>query len=291
MAKYTTEVATLFVSKLALLDTLKKMPLTTQGHYMKISESLEPDPVELIEEFGAEMFDYYFGVATTTVLMSKMSVWETYAEEFKKQFWYELWDREIGQENVLNWRRLMVRDLRKKLPMLMLDIEQLLVKDQAFVTAASEAKQTQTSTNSTEGKNNSISFNNNNNLSATATTPQDQLNFALTVKQEYALGVDVLGTGVEGTDNKTALDEGQPVAGYTFDYADNVSGGTSNSNDTSSGFSQTNATNMADTTDTRTDRSKDIFEMLEKLDGLVDGSFVNFFDDLKGSSLFIGLTN
>lgn len=292
MAKYTVEVSTIMCSTLGLLDTFKKMDMSNKKHYLMISESLNPSPIELVEEFGIAAFDYYFPKVGETTLMSKTEIWASYKDEFKKQFWYEFWSKEIAQENPMDWQRLVFGRMRKSLPILMIEIEQLLTNDQAFITATSKANQTQNATTDTEGKNNNVTFSNNNNLNADATVPQDQLNFALTVKQQYALDNDsTLGPDTTVKTLSKIDAENQPIAGYTFDYADKVSGGVANSNDTSAGFSHNTGKNNTVTDDSNQARTKDIFELINEMDGLVDGVFINYFETMKADSLFIGITN
>ena len=289
MAKYTTEVNTLFTSQLGLLNKLNKLSKTDKGHYMMIAAQLEPSPVELIEEFGVEMFDHYFKPATTGAMMTKSAVWDAYGDEFKKQFWYEFWSKEIGQENPLDWQRLMFRELRKNLPILMLNLEQLLLSDQAFITSRGNNTQSQTGASSSESKNNGVSFSNNNNLNAEATTPQDQLNFALAIKQQYAVDIKDIDSDENTTTSTTNIDSGQPIAGYTFDYADQVNGSVTNTNDSSAGYSKVNDSSSNSATSTNTGRGSDIFVLIDKLDTYADGVFLDFFEKLRRSSLFIGL--
>lgn len=292
MAKYTVEVSTLLVSRLMLLDKFKKMPSDDQTKYIPSNLTRPYNPVELIEEFGLEAFDYYFPKVGETSLMTKNSIWNSYKDDFKKQFWYEFWNKEIAQENPMDWQRLVFGRMRKSLPMLMVEIEQLLTNDQSFITNTSKANQTQNATTDAEGKNNNVAFSNNNNLNADATLPQDQLNFALTVKQQYALENDSTLDPDAMVKTISKIDtENQPITGYTFDYADKVTGGVANSNDTNAGFSHNIGKNNTVTDDTNQARAKDIFELINEMDSLIDGVFLNYFEAMKSGSLFIGITN
>lgn len=289
MAKYTVEVSTIMCSAIGLVDTFQKMDQTKQKHYLKISESLNPNPVQLIEAFGVKIFDYYFPNLGETSLMTKTAIWKTYRDDFKKQFWYEFWSKEIGQENPEAWQVLTMGRMRKSLPMLMIEIEQLLTKDQSFITEVSEAQQKQAVNSDSQDKNNNVSFGNNNSLSASATTPQDQLNFAIAVKSSY--NVENQSDIVPDVDvkSKSIIEDAQPVESYNFDYADHVDGNNANSNETNAGFNHNVSTNEAQTDNTSQGRSKDIFELIGEMDQLVDGVFIAYFDKMKSDSLFIGI--
>lgn len=289
MAKYTTEVSTLFVSKLALINKFKKMDLSIKKNYIDSSLTRPYNPIEFIEEFGIEMFDYYFKNVDSAIPQSKINIWGVYSDEFKKQFWYEFWSKEIAQEDPLDWQRLIYGRMKKRIPILVLELEQLLTTDQAFLTEIGQAKQTQQVKSESQDANNSTSFSNDNSLNATATTPQDQLNFAVAVKSSYDLENE--STITPDTDVKTVthVDETQPIGAYNFDYADTVNGTNSNSNSTAAGFNHNTGTNDANTQNTNQGRSKDIFELIEKMDKFADGVFINYFNELKADSLFMGI--
>lgn len=292
MAKYTTEVSTLLVSKLMLLDRFKKLDPQSQKQYIPSSLTRPYNPVEIIEEFGVEIFDLYFPNVTANTLMTKSALWSAYAVDFKKQFWYDFWSKEIAQENPLDWQRLVYGRFRKTLPMLMLKMEQLLNKDQAFISAVSNVTQSQSGSSDSTSKNNSASFSNNNNLNATATTPQSELDFAIEVKNNYSLdNASTITPDAETKINTTLDGQDQPISGYNFNYADSVSGAASNTHDTAAGSSHTTDTNTQSVSNNTTARNQSIFEIILKMDEFVDGVFLNYFDELKRDSLFIGLTN
>lgn len=170
-------------------------------------------------------------------------------DQMLKTFVRHFYGYEIGQENPEYWWVLLQSFFDQYLPIFILDYQQLIIENQAFIT----------NLNHNEGKShatgNANSNSTNSSIAGMADTPQDELNFA--------------------------LNTGDPAKDYNFNYSSNVNGSKG-----VGGTKQDNTNDQTSSSDSK-GRNQTIQSLINQLEGFANGVYVNLFEHAIDYRLFM----
>lgn len=241
MAHYTTEVSNI-VSAIAtsVADTDRYSMLRGRTPL----EMLDSDVV--IDHFGKHVGRFPINISDDDLLNNAFRI------DILRMFLKRFYNTEIGQENTLDWYRLVNYFFNEEMPRLIRELKALKDPDWLNTNVSHSDNYSKTDTHDdTTGTANQ--------MNATADMPQTRLNFQ--------------------------LDDPDPTKAYNFNFASAVNGDKSNSSSNSIGDSSTNGN-----TDS-TARNASIMSLINELEAIGSGKYLNLWKRAEQEyGLFSGLS-
>lgn len=270
MAKYTVELAEMFASfvkTIPVFENEQKLWIHKLGKYFTITDFNYFKNTNLntqIDSFGPAFIKYEVGNVAFNV-SDCCDLNDAILAQFYRTFVRHFYTYEIGQENPLAWSVLLRGFFDTYLPIFALEYQQLIVKNQAFITnlnRSATASGAQTTNNSTANQNSNTKAHSSS-VNASADTPQNELNFKIAT--------------------------GDPTEDYNFKYASDVNGAKGNNDQTeksdqkSDSISKTKSHSHTNTSG----RNENIMSLISQLETFTNGLYIQLFDRAMNYGLFM----